>query len=100
MILVCIEYFLNEEGRNYFPDWLKLLARKLESQEGFQGLRRLKEASGSDEEGCSLLMEFDSQVMLERWVASEEHAETVALLEPYTLRPFSSSQYYVERVEV
>ncbi|HHL45954.1 MAG TPA: hypothetical protein ENJ24_05270 [Gammaproteobacteria bacterium] len=99
MILVCNEYFLNEEGRNYFPEWLQYLAKKLEKQQGFQGLRRLKEASvGAD--GCSLLLEFDNQEMLDRWLASEEHAEAVALLESYTLRPFSSSRYYAEQVMV
>ncbi len=99
MILVCIEYFLNEEGRGYFPDWLKYLAGKLEKRQGFQGLRRLKEVSAGAER-CSLLLEFDSHMMLEQWLASEEHAEAVALLEAFTLKPFSSSLYYVERVEV
>ncbi len=99
MILVCIEYFLNEEGRSYFPDWLQHLAGKLENQPGFQGLRRLKEV-GDDVDGCSLLLEFDNQEMLEQWVASEDHVKTVSLLEPYTLKPFSSNQYYVERVMV
>ncbi|GEM_PF-2664174 len=99
MILVCIEYFLNEEGRSYFSDWLKYLAGKLEKQQGFQGLRRLKEVTGGVE-GCSLLLEFDSHMLLEQWLASEEYAEAAALLEVYTLKPFSSSLYHVERVEV
>ncbi len=99
MILVRIEHFLSEEGCGYFPDWLRCLAGKLEKQQGFQEVRWLKEANATVD-GCSLLLEFDSQEMLERWVATEEHARAVARLEPYTLKPLRSTCYYAERVVV
>ena len=98
MILMCTEYFLNEEGRSYFPHWLRHVVEKLQEQPGFLGIRQLKDATSGD--GCRLLLEFETQELLQRWLASEEHTEALSLLEPFTLKPFSSTQYYAEHITV
>ncbi len=98
MILVRIEHFLNVEGRHYFPHWLQHVAKRLREQPGFQGIRRLKGVQGGEE--CVWLLEFENLGQLEHWLNSEDYAEALSLLESYTLKPPSLSQYYFEHVVV
>ena len=81
MVLVCVQHFLNDEGRRYFPAWLQETADILRSFEGFISLKQLTHVE--EPEGCYLGLEFTSLSLLRVWSKSEEHDALLAKLEPY-----------------
>jgi antibiotic biosynthesis monooxygenase (ABM) superfamily enzyme len=81
MIIIHVEHFLNEEGRQDFPVWIGRCSAVLSRFEGFISIRQL--ADVNDEEACHLLMEFDNVDNLKAWSSSKEHDTLVAQLEPY-----------------
>ncbi|MEO1449210.1 MAG: hypothetical protein AAFV07_06750 [Bacteroidota bacterium] len=84
MILVFVEHYLSEEGRSYFPTWLKEIRAALEAFQGYLSLRQLTDVQAPDR---SLLeLKFESLELLRIWAKSPEHDREIEKLIPYRLR--------------
>lgn len=81
MIVVHVEHFLDSAGQAYFPIWLAEAASVLGGFEGFVNIRPLTDIH--NEQGCHLLLQFESLPLLRHWSASDAHEELINLLAPY-----------------
>lgn len=92
MIIVIVEHYLNQEGKSYFPSWLKSVRTKLKKWSGFIRIELLK---GDDKARCILYLEFCSREGLNLWGLSIEHSEMLN-----NLSKFSTKKHYSRTYEV
>ncbi|MCP4439574.1 MAG: hypothetical protein GY810_11585 [Aureispira sp.] len=85
MIMVLIEHFLNEEGREYLPHWVDELCPIIEEFEGFQSIQRLQ-LIHTNPNRAHLAMRFHNLEQLKVWARSEEHNHHIEKLAPYMLQ--------------
>lgn len=84
MIFVFVEHFLNEEGKAYFPKWLKELSSVLPNHEGFVSIEKIEDVE--NDERSLLMLKFKDYELLRKWSKSDEHDKMLSLLRKYMLR--------------
>ena len=93
MVFVYVQHFLDEEGRRYFPTWLRETADVLRTFEGFVSIEQLKHVE--EPEGCSLGLRFTSLDLLRVWSRSREHDALITKLGPYRYQKQRSQVFEV-----
>ena len=91
MIAIHVQHFLDKKGQEYFAQWLKETANTLKKISGFISIRQLVNPDKKNE--CHLLLEFQSEILLEKWVTNDSHQMILEKLEPFKLKPFKSNKY-------
>lgn len=84
MILVIVEHFLNEAGRQYFSRWLEEIETVLKNYEGFQSIEQIQKIE--EPESVHLLMHFSSIDLLRKWAKSQEHDDMLGRLKPFMVQ--------------
>jgi antibiotic biosynthesis monooxygenase (ABM) superfamily enzyme len=96
MIMVHVEHYLNEAGRDYFPHWVKNAATILPRFNGYISIRQI--VLIADTNTCHVLLEFGALDLLREWSSSQEHQDLITLLVPYQLQKWRSQIFEVGRV--
>lgn len=94
MIIVHVQHYLNSDGREYFPVWLKEIAHVLSRFDGFIAVRQLKDVDNVS--ACHLLIEFENLEQLRAWSSSQDHDTMIAKIAPFRLRHWESHIYEAE----
>jgi antibiotic biosynthesis monooxygenase (ABM) superfamily enzyme len=84
MLLVHIQHFLDKEGNQQFPQWIKDVAVVLKLFEGFLSIKQLINVNSPDE--SHLLLEFDTEEHFKIWTSSEQHEILLTRLTPYQIQ--------------
>jgi antibiotic biosynthesis monooxygenase (ABM) superfamily enzyme len=84
MIIVLVEHFLSEAGRQYFPAWIKEVETVLGRWDGFVKIEQIQDVES--ENSTHLLLQFESLALLRTWSKSEEHDQMIAKLTPFRLK--------------
>ncbi|MHA1974000.1 MAG: hypothetical protein ACTSW1_13460 [Candidatus Hodarchaeales archaeon] len=93
MILIHVQHFLNDEGREYFPKWIKETERTLKN---FKGFKSLKKATRMEEPlENHLFLEFNNLNTLNRWSTSKEHRKLVNKLKKYSIKHYEAEIYKI-----
>ncbi len=85
MIMVLIEHFLNEQGREYLPHWLGELRPILRDVEGFRSVQQLQ-LIHTNPNRAHLVLKFQTLEQLKVWSRSEEHQYYLEKLAPFMLQ--------------
>jgi hypothetical protein len=91
MVYEIEEFFLNDEGRNYFPDWVLETLRSAPNYEGYQTMQRIEDIEQPER---SLVMKiFDTIGNLRSWNQSAACKELTDKLQPYMTQGSSTTVY-------
>jgi len=93
MIIVIVEHYLNQEGKLYFPSWIKETEKILLKWSGFNCIKQLKK--DNDKTETSLYLEFNSLDELHIWSSSLDHSEILNRLKPFRIKKQDSMIYKV-----
>jgi antibiotic biosynthesis monooxygenase (ABM) superfamily enzyme len=92
MVYVIEEYHLNDEGREYFDDWIMETLRVIPNFEGYHTLQQVEDIN---QPGRKLLMKiFDTISNFHTWDNSHEHQEVLGKLRPYMTQDRDSTVYH------
>ena len=84
MLIVFVEHFLTEAGREYFPVWMGEVRTAVAPFPGFRALRKVTDVEQS--ERCLLFLEFASVEELRVWGGSEAHRRALGKIKPYQVK--------------
>jgi antibiotic biosynthesis monooxygenase (ABM) superfamily enzyme len=91
MIVTLVEFFLNAEGQQRFPDWVHRLGAFASTYEGFLDVRQMTPA---DEPNRSLFMlTFDTTEHTQRWMVSPERQELLGPILPFWIQESQITHY-------
>lgn len=93
MVIVLVEHFLNEAGRQYFPSWIKEVETVLQEWKGFVKIDLLKDVESDN--STHLLIQFENLSLLRAWSKSEEHDQMIAKLAPFRLKKQKSKVFRI-----
>jgi|GEM_PF-6892784 len=85
MISKHIKHYLTTEGKQFLPSWLQRLQQARHEVPGFKDILLGKESG--DEEATHLILLFQDQSALDRWIDNATHRELLAALQGYLYRP-------------
>ena len=87
MVVVFVDHYLNEQGIQYFPDWIRSTRGKVAQFQGFVSLSQLDEFN---QNSCVLELKFQFIEQLKDWSTSQEHTNALEQLLPYRLKKHTS----------
>jgi antibiotic biosynthesis monooxygenase (ABM) superfamily enzyme len=85
MILLLVEHFFTEPGRERFPAWVRAIGTTASRFAGFVDICQLTRLD--EPERCFFLLRFASPADAQTWVASPERHALLDEMEPYRLKP-------------
>lgn len=91
MLVNLVEFFLDTDGRERFPDWLQELGSLANQSPGFIDVRPMTPLDGSDR--VMFVVIFDTLEHVQRWVDSPVRAELIARITPYWTKPSQLQQF-------
>lgn len=94
MISVHVQHFLNQEGIDYFPEWIEKGKKVLKTFDGFISMKQILYPTKPEE--THLILNFDTEKNLKRWSKSAEHHNYLYVLREFTLKKHESSIFEVE----
>jgi len=81
--MVTVKYFLTEDGKIYFKNWIEKVHSESLKQEGFISLD-----SQCDEKGNPIAsLRFLNENLLAAWSSTSQHDELVNDIEQYCIKP-------------
>ena len=84
MTIVIVEYFLNNDGIRFFPEWINEISKILQQFEGFHSIKQIKNIDEENE--CHLLLKFQNTKTLRQWASSKDHEDFIKMLIPYRIK--------------
>lgn len=94
MILVIVEHFLTEDGKIFFPEWLKLAENELIQYQGFIKIQKIDDVE--NDQRSLILLQFDKLENLKNWSKSEIHDNCLEQLKPYMIQKQKSQIFHVQ----
>ena len=84
MLLILVEHYLNQEGKNYFEEWINEVRIILGKYKGFQSIEKNEDIENTDR--SLLLLKFENLELLRIWSSSQEHDKMIKLLKKYMIK--------------
>ncbi len=85
MILLLVEHFFTDEGRERFPAWIQAIGEAASRFPGFSDIRQMTRRDEPDR--CFFLLAFEEPAQAQVWIASPERQELLDQIGPYRLKP-------------
>lgn len=97
MICAIVEHFLIDQGRDYFSEWVETVRSLVESNENYISIQAVSginvKTKSLESRRCIIEVKFKSLPTLIDWVASDQHAHILALLEKYVILERKTTLY-------
>jgi antibiotic biosynthesis monooxygenase (ABM) superfamily enzyme len=84
MVYVFVEHFLNDQGYQYFTNWVSQVADELSYFQGFLSIEILRDVKNPQRN--LLLLKFDQLENLRSWSKSKKHQNCLSQLKPYMVK--------------
>jgi antibiotic biosynthesis monooxygenase (ABM) superfamily enzyme len=90
-ILSHIKHYLNQAGRDYFPEWFEQALTVLAEQPGMISVKYALDPTNS--ECIHLWVEFASAVNMKHWAQSSVKDQIVSALDCFRTQPYQVDRY-------
>lgn len=84
MIIIFVEHYLTETGKNIFFSWIKNVEIALNKFNGFNSITALKDLENDNR--TILILKFESYKLVQIWTTSEEHDAIIEKLKKYMIK--------------
>ena len=91
MIVIIVEHFLNQAGKDIFSDWILSTSEVLQSYEGFLSLQRIEDIENPHK--TMLELRFQNLELLRIWSRSQDHEAAINSLKPFREKKQESRLY-------
>ena len=96
MLVLLVEHFFTEDGRERFPAWVHEIGVAASRFPGFVDIRQLTRPDAPERSFFAL--SFAAPGDAQRWVDSPERRELLALMAPYRLQEQQGTRWLVGEV--
>ena len=84
MVMMLVEHFFTEDGRDRFPTWVREIGGVASRFPGFVDIRQMTRVDA--QERCFFMLEFSSPQYAQGWIESQERQELLDRMRPYRLK--------------
>ncbi len=81
MITIFAEHFLNDQGRDYFPDWIAEMEAELRFFDGFKSIEHMRDLKNSERN--LYFLQFDAVEHMREWAKSRIRAGFLKKIEEH-----------------
>src|SRR5437763_303354 len=85
MIMVLVEHFFTEGGRERFPAWVRAIGAAASRYSGFADIRQM--TLRDEPQRCFFLLAFETPAQLQAWIASPDRQQLLDQMDAYRLKP-------------